>query len=82
MANFPISGKAIPEINLREITVSEWRALFDTSQPEHEGDETLAKVSGMGVEQVRDLPLYDYRALFQAVMEKANKPLDETNPKT
>ena len=81
MANFPISGKVIPDINLREITVSEWRALFDTSQPDHDGDKTLAKVSGMKVTEVRDLPLYDYRALFAAVIEKAGKPLDETDPK-
>jgi hypothetical protein len=81
MANFPISGKEIPEINLRNITVSEWRAMFSTSQPEHEGDEILAKVSGMKVEDIRDLPLYDYRALFQVVLSKSNKPLDETNPK-
>lgn len=81
MASFPISGKEIPEINLRNITVSEWRALFNNSQPEHEGDETIAKVSGMKVEDVRNLPLYDFRVLFQAVIDKAGKPLDETNPK-
>ena len=77
MAKFPISGKEIPEINLREITVSEWRDLFSNSQPEHEGDKTLSKVCGMTVEAVQGLPLYDYRALFQAVVEKSSKPLDD-----
>jgi hypothetical protein len=81
MANFPISGKPIPEIDLRQITVSEWRALFDNSQPEHEGDKTLSKVSGMDLKTVRTLPLYDYRALFAAVIDKAGKPLNETDPK-
>lgn len=76
MDNFPVSGKPIPEINLRKITVSEWRALFESTQPEHEGDETLAKVSGMSVADIRDLPLYDYRALFKAIMDKAAKPLE------
>ena len=71
MANFPISGKPIPNIDLRQITVSEWRAMFDTSQPEHEGDKT-----GMTLKDIRALPLYDFRALFQAVMDKANKPYD------
>lgn len=79
MANFPISGKEIPDINLREITVSEWRALFDTSQSDHDGDKTLSKVCGLSLKEIRDLPLYDYRALFQAVIDKANKPL-ESNP--
>ena len=81
MSNFPISGKPIPEINLREITVSEWRALFQSTQPEHEGDKTLAKVSGLSEKDVKHLSLYDYRALFQAVIEKAAKPLDVADPK-
>lgn len=81
MAKFPISGKEIPEINLREITVSEWRALFDNSQPERDGDKTLAKVTGMSLKDVQALLLYDYRALFKAVIDKAGQPLDESNPK-
>jgi hypothetical protein len=76
MANFPISGKQIPDIDLRQITVSEWRAMFDTSQPEHDGDKTMAKCSGMTLKDIRALPLYDFRALFKAVMDKANKPLE------
>lgn len=77
MPDFPISGKPLPEINLRNITVSEWRAMFDQSQPDHEGDKTLAKVTGMTVKEVQELPLYDYRALFQAVLAKAQQPLDD-----
>jgi len=81
MSDFPISGKPIPEINLREITVSEWRALFESTQPEHEGDKTLARVSGLSEKEVKHMPLYDYRALFQAVLEKAAKPLNPEDPK-
>lgn len=73
---FPVSGKEMPEIDLRQITVSEWRALFDQSQPEHEGDKTLSKTSGLTLEEIQNLPLYDYRALFQAVLERARKPMD------
>jgi hypothetical protein len=76
MADFPVSGKPIPEIDLRQITVSEWRAMFDPTQSDHAGDETLAKACGMSVKDIRKMPLYDYRALFQAVLEKASKPLD------
>ena len=77
MAKFPVSGKEIPEIDLRNISVSEWRAMFSASQPEHEGDITISKVSGLGVEEVQSLPLYDYRALIQAILEKSRKPLDD-----
>ena len=76
MANFPISGKPIPDIDLRQITVSEWRELFNQAQPEHDGDKTLAKCAGMTLKELRALPLYDFRALFSAVVDKANKPLE------
>jgi hypothetical protein len=77
MSKFPISGKEIPEIDLREITVKEWREMFKPSQPELEGDMTLGKASGLSVEDVQALALYDYRALFQAVLEKSRKPLED-----
>jgi hypothetical protein len=80
MANFPVSGKEIPDIDLRQVTLSEWRALFDDAQPEHDGDKTIAKCTGMTLKEIRALPLYDYRALFRAVIEKASKPL-ENDPK-
>ena len=80
MDNYPVSGKPMPEIDLRQITVTEWRDMFDHSQPEHKGDETLAKACGMTSKDVKKLPLYDYRALFKAVLDKAAKPL-ENDPK-
>ena len=73
---FPVSGEKMPEIDLRLITISEWRAMFDQTQSDHAGDTTLAKVSGMTLEEIQNLPLFDYRALFQAVVEKARKPME------
>ncbi len=81
MANFPISGKEIPEINLREISVGEYTDLFSITQPAREGHKTMAKITGMSFEEIRALKIYDYRALVKAVLEKASKPLenDEKN---
>lgn len=76
MAKFPVSGKEIPEIDLRNVTVKEWRAMFDNTQPDHEGDQTLAKASGLSLEEIQNLALYDYRALFAAVVERSGKPLE------
>jgi hypothetical protein len=80
MADFPVSGKPIPEIDLRHITVSEWRDLFDRTKPEHEGDKVVAKMTGMTDKEVKQLPLYDYRALIKAILEKSGQPL-ENDPK-
>ena len=76
MSKFPVSGKEMPEIDLRNISVKEWRAMFDAKQTENEGDATVAKVCGLSIEEVRDLPLYDYRELFKAIIEKSRQPLE------
>lgn len=81
MANFPISGKAVPEINLRDITIAEWRAMFRGGTSEKEGDDTLAKVAGITVKDVRALKFRDYQALVAAVMIEASSPIDENEPK-
>ena len=77
MPKFPVSGKEMPEIDLREVNVSEWRAMFDQTQPDHEGDATMAKATGMSLEEIQSLKLYDYRALFQAILDKSRRPLDD-----
>lgn len=76
MPKYPVSGLEMPEINLRNISVKEWRAMFDANQPENEGDATMAKATGLTIEAIQELPLYDYRALFQAIVDKSRKPVD------
>lgn len=78
---FPISNEPIPPIDLRKVTHREWKALFDVNQSEIEADETIAKATGLTVEQIGDLNFYDYRVLFKELMDKASKPIDETDPK-
>jgi hypothetical protein len=76
MANFPVSGKPIPEIDLRKLTHKEWRGLFDPTQSEQDGDEIIARIAGMTLEEVENLNFYDFRALFQAITDKARQPLE------
>ena len=72
---FPISGEPIPEIDLTKMSHREWRSLFDPRQSAKDGDEIIAAVTGMTVEQIGDLNFYDFKALFKAVTDKAAQPL-------
>ena len=78
--DFPISKKPIPEIDLTKITHREWRGLFNPAQADKDGDEIIARASGLTVEEVGELNFYDFRALFKAITDKAAKPL-ENDPK-
>ena len=73
---FPVSGEAIPEIDLRKISVIEWRTLWLPGN-DAEGDAILSRVSSIPLEEIQKLNFYDYRALCDAVREKARKPLED-----
>ena len=81
MNNFPISGKPIPEINLREISIGELQDLLDPRQPAKEANATIAKASGLSVEEVKALKVDDYRELVRAVFARSWNPLNEGDPK-
>lgn len=66
-------------IDLYQITIAEYRSLFDPKQPDIEGDAILAKCCGMTVEEVANLPQPDYRALSKIFFQKAREPLADPN---
>ena len=67
------------EINLYEVSIGEWRALLDPKQPDEEEYATLAKVSGLTSDDVEGLPYPEFRALVQAITQKAANPVSDPN---
>lgn len=68
------SGRGVT-IDLSKITLKEWRALFDGSQPEAAGDEIIGKITGLTPEEVLDLPILDWKGLIAAILKKYRDPL-------
>ena len=78
MADFPISGKPIPEIDLREISIGELDDMRDPRQPAKDAHALLAKVSGLTMTEICALKVHDYRALVQEVYIKSWGPPPES----
>lgn len=75
------SGHALP-IDLYQMSLAEYRSLFDATQPPEVGDAIIAKVVGLTVAELTDLPQPDYRRVVQAVFKAAREPLaDIDDPK-
>jgi hypothetical protein len=63
MAEFPISGKPMPDFKFEEISIGEITDLNDDNLPAKEGQKLLAKMGGMSVAEVRALNPRDWKAL-------------------
>lgn len=79
MADVTLHGGRVITIDLHRISMREYRAMVDTSQPREQGDATLAKAAGLTVEELLDLPQPDYRRLVGAVIKAAREPLADPN---
>ncbi len=77
MANYPVSGLPMPEIDLREITYGELSDLLDPRQTVKAANETISKASGLSVEDIRALRVHDYRALVRSIFIKSWQPPDD-----
>lgn len=62
-------------IDLKKVTISEWRAMFKPEQAEEDGDHVLGKVTGMTVDQIGNLNVEDYRRVSAALFKKFREPL-------
>ena len=71
MQTITLTNGAGLTVDLGRITVREFRAIFDKSQPQTEEDATIAKAAGLTVEELLELPVPDYRAIIRAVFADA-----------
>ena len=63
--------------NLYLISITEYREMLSVTQADDEGDEMLARVYGLGIEEIRELSFPDYRLLVDKFKLWAYRPYDE-----
>jgi hypothetical protein len=72
------SGREVV-LDLANISIREFRSLFDQGQAQDEEDALIAKVAGLTVEELQSLSYPDYRALAKKFFEAARDPLSDPN---
>jgi hypothetical protein len=73
-ADFTLSDGREITFDLDVISVKEWRALLNPSQPDAEEDATIAKVAGLKAEDIESLSYREWRRLAKAFFAKASDP--------
>ena len=79
MADVVLSDGREVTFNLMELTLSEYRSLFDKEQKTEDEDEILARVSGLSVEEYRKLLYPDWKRLTLALFQAFRNPLQDPN---
>ncbi len=79
MADVVLSDGREINFDLYKLSIAEFRALIDPNRPNEEGDSLIAKVSGLSLDEVLNLPYPDYRLLVRAFFDKASNPLADPN---
>ena len=78
MSDIVLSGKEIT-FDLSKLTHKQYKGLTDPNEAEEKSDEILARVSGLSVQELDDLPHIEYRMLYQAFLKKCWEPLSDPN---
>jgi hypothetical protein len=67
------------EIDLSQISIKEYRLLFDTTHTPEQDDELYARCLGLSVEELQALPLPEYRRAIREFFDKTREPLADPN---
>jgi len=79
MDKFTLADGREITFDLGKLTIKEYRALFDPEQPDKDEYATLGKVTGLGAEEIGDLPLLEWKRLYRAFMTACAQPLADPN---
>jgi hypothetical protein len=63
------------EVSIRNITIRQYRELFDPQAKPERDDEIIAGLLGMAVEDVTDLSVWDYKAILGELYLQYRTPL-------
>ncbi len=75
MALYKVKEGLEVSIDMNNVTIKEWRSLFDNSHTFEEDDAIVSKITGLSIDTLANLTQPEYRRLFHAIVE-ASKQTD------
>ena len=68
--------------DLRKLSMKDYRAMFDPASKYEDEEATIARVTGLSVEELQDLTVYDHKLLWRDFFKTCRDPLkDADDPK-
>ena len=79
MSDFTLSDGRGIDIDLSQLTIKEWKSLFDPAQPDAEEFALIARVIGWEVEELENIKQPDYSNLMKALYARSQNPVSDPN---
>jgi hypothetical protein len=74
MADLTLKDGREIEFDLSKMSIAEYRSLFDPEKKADDGDEIIAKVTGLTDKEIGELPYPEYKKVAMAFFRKAAEP--------
>lgn len=71
-------GKEIT-FDLTKMTYGQWLGMFDPKESDERSDETLCRVAGLEMEEMKAITYPEYRKLLAAFFKRCRSPLSDPN---
>lgn len=78
MADITIGGREVT-FDLEKISRKEFRSMITMEGSPKADDEIIARVAGVELKFIEDLPILDYKRLIKAFFKKTQEPLADPN---
>ncbi len=78
-ADFILADGREINFDLTQMSYGQWLGMFDPKESDERSDKTLARVSGITMKELKELPFIEYKKLFQAFLKKTREPLSDPN---
>lgn len=79
MADFQLKNGSEVDFDLDTFTIDEYSQFRAGTLPGDGDYDFMAKVIGMKVDEVKNLPFMDWKRMVKAFFKKATRPLDDPN---
>lgn len=60
--------------DFEQMSVGQWLGLFDTSESDEKSTQTIARVCGLTLKELKGLPYPEYKRLLVKFFERAREP--------
>ncbi len=79
MSDYTLSdGRAITP-DLGQVSIKEWKSLFNPAQPDEDEFALIARITGLSVEDVENLKQPEYVLLFKELYARSLNPVSDPN---
>lgn len=79
MADYKLPDGREITFDLSEMTYGQWLGMFDAKESDERSDETLARVAGLEMDDLKAISYPEYKRLLAVFFKRCRDPISDPN---